>query len=82
MFSNTKNSIDQVPTAAMRPVKKDSRFLSVIKLKTRRCAAYLIVTYESALQFSRSLRLPMINAIQPIEAVVIRLSQRVPLSKA
>ena len=82
MFSNTKNSIDQVPTAAMRPVKKDSRFLSVIKLKTRRGAAYLIVTYESALQFSRSLRLPMINAIQPIEAVVIRLSQRVHLSKA
>ena len=35
MFSNTKNSIDQVPTAAMRPVKKDSRFPSVIKLKTR-----------------------------------------------
>lgn len=82
MFSNTKNSIDQVPTAAMRLVKKDSRFLSVIKLKTRRGAAYLFVTYESALQFSRSLRLPMINAIQPIEAVVIRLSQRVPLSKA
>ncbi len=82
MFSNTKNSIDQVPTIAMRPVKKDSRFPSVIKLKTRRGAAYLFVAYESALQFSRSLRLPMINAIQPIEAVVIRLSQRVPLSKA